>query len=364
MHKGLTPVTIFIFSTIILLLSCNSGSTEPKKKQDLAVVEVAYPLKKKLVDWDEYTGRFQAIEEVEIRSRVSGYLMAIKFKDGQFVKKGDVLFIIDPRPFEYALARAQAQFNLAKNRHQRVVELHKKNFVAAEVVDQRLQDLKVTEAQLKDAQVNLEYTEIRSPISGKISRYFVSVGNLIRMNETILTKIVSIDPIHFYFDISQLDLLKYTRLRQQHKGSDTILVKLPDEKDYLHRGRVDFQDNIIDSGTGTIQSRAVVSNPNKLIYPGLFGRARLAASSEYEALLLPDQVINTEQTRQFVYVVNQANQVERVYVELGPLQENGYYIIRRGLKGNELVVINGIQSIQSPNQKVKPITIKLTGDNR
>ncbi|MGQ3889806.1 efflux RND transporter periplasmic adaptor subunit [Legionella sp. CNM-1927-20] len=362
MSKDLTFVRIIlIILAASLLISCGSGPAASDKQQELPVeVEVAFPLKDKIVDWDEYTGRFQAIEEVDIRSRVNGYLMAIKFKDGQFVKKEDLLFIIDPRPFQYALARAQAQYNLAKNQYQRVLQLHKKKFIATQVVDQRLQDLQIAEAQLKNALVNLEYTEIRSPINGKISRYLVSIGNLIRMNETVLTKIVSMDPIYFYFDISQADLLKYTRLKQDNKNSQEILLKLPDEKDYMHRGKMNFQDNVIDESTGTMQARAIVPNPEKLIYPGLFGRAKLAASNEYEALLLPERAVNTEQTRHFVYIVNQKNEVQRVYVELGPLRENGYYVIRSGLKGNELVVINGIQSIQVPNQKVKPVIIKLT----
>ncbi|WP_131782416.1 efflux RND transporter periplasmic adaptor subunit [Legionella gresilensis] len=366
MNSSLTAIRIiFIILITSLLISCGSGPATSDKKKEAAIaeVEVALPIKAKVVDWDEYTGRFQAIEEVDIRSRVNGYLTAIKFKDGQFVKKDDLLFIIDPRPFQYALARAQAQYTLAKSQYGRVVELYKKKFIAASVVDQRLQDLQISEAQLKNARVNLEYTEIRSPINGKISRYLVSVGNLVRANETVLTKIVSIDPIYFYFDISQGDLLKYNRLKPLNKDAQKILIKLPDEKAYLHQGKMDFKDNVINESTGTMQARAIVPNPDKLIYPGLFGRAKLAASNEYEALLLPERAVNTDQSRHFVYTVNPKNEVQRVDVELGPLRENYFYVIRRGLKGNELVIINGIQSIQAPNQKVKPVVIKLTEKN-
>ncbi|STX52402.1 HlyD family secretion protein [Legionella busanensis] len=365
MNSSLTAIRIlFIILITSLLISCGSDPAASAKKESAIVeVEVALPIKSKVVDWDEYTGRFQAIEEVDIRSRVNGYLTAIKFKDGQFVKKDDLLFIIDPRPFQYALARAQAQYTLAKSQYGRVVELYKKKFIAASVVDQRLQDLQISEAQLKNARVNLEYTEIRSPINGKISRYLVSVGNLVRANETVLTKIVSMDPIYFYFDISQGDLLKYNRLKQINKDAQEILIRLPDEKTYLHQGKMNFKDNVINESTGTMQARAIVPNPDKLIYPGLFGRAKLAASNEYEALLLPERAVNTDQSRHFVYTVNQKNEIQRVDVELGPLRENDFYVIRRGLKGNELVVINGIQRIQTPNQKVKPVVIKLIEKN-
>ncbi|HHM0577275.1 TPA: efflux RND transporter periplasmic adaptor subunit, partial [Legionella pneumophila] len=195
---------------------------------------------------------------------------------------------------------------------------------------------------------------------------FVSAGNLIRMNDTVLTKVVSVDPIYFYFETSQNDLLKYIRLDRagkrlsSEKKPTPVLIKLPDEKDYLHQGTVDFLDNVIDSGTGTILARALVPNPDNVIYPGLFARVKLVGSGEYEAILLPDKAINTDQARKFVYVVDNENKVKRVYVELGPLRESGFYIIRSGLKGDEKVIIHGIQRIHGPNQEVKPVVIEVT----
>lgn len=355
-------ISLLLFSG--LLLSCgdntNNAPTPPVE------VDVALPLSKKIVDWDEYTGRFQAMEEVDVRSRVTGYLNEIKFKDGQFVKKGDVLFVIDPRQFDYALARATATLELAKKQYERALKLQKSSFISIEVIDQRFQEMQTATSQLNDAKLNLEFTQVTAPVSGKISHYFVSVGNLVTMNDTILTRIVSFDPIHFYFETSQNDLLKYIRLAKTENQQGTeinsgkVRIKLQDEKDFSHEGLINFVDNVVDQGTGTILWRAIVPNPDALIYPGFFGRARMIGSSEYQGLLLPDVAINTDQTRKYVYVVDAHHKVQRVYVELGPLRDSGFYVIRSGLKGNEQVVINGIQRIRAPEQDVQPKAITLS----
>ncbi len=268
------------------------------------------------------------------------------------------MFIIDPRPFQYALERTQAEYDLAKKQYDRALQLKKSSFIAAETIDQRYKEVETAKTQVDQAQLNLEFTQIRSPISGKISRYFVSVGNLIQMDDTILTRVVSLDPIHFYFETSQNDLLKYIRLAQQGKRASSentggqVAIKLLDEKEFVHLGKADFLDNEIDKETGTILGRAIVPNPQGILYPGLFGRARVAGSGEYDALLLPDKAINSEQTRKYVYIVDAKNCIQKVYVELGPLRDSGYYIIRSGLKGNENVVISGIQRLHVPGQEV------------
>lgn len=347
-----------------LLTSCDAQA--PNTKQNAPVeVEVALPLKKKIIEWDEYTGRFHAIEEVDIRSRVTGYLDEIKFKDGQMVKKGDVLFVIDPRPYEYALTSAQAQLELAKKQYERASKLKKESFISTEEIDQRLQEMLVADVRVKAAKLNLEFTQVKSPIDGKIGRYYTSIGNLIRMNDTVLTRVVSVNPIHFYFEVSQNDLLNYIRLDKagklpsSDKNPNPIQIKLQDEKQYAHLGKMEFVDNVVDESTGTVLTRAIVPNPDFIIYPGFFGRARLIGSEEYEALLLPDKAINTDQSHKFVYIVDKEDKVKRVYVELGPLRESGYYIIKKGLIGNEQVVISGIQRIHAPAQQVKPVLIKL-----
>jgi membrane fusion protein, multidrug efflux system len=363
MKRTSLAVTLLL-SIFSLLISCDSPPSNTAKNS-LAEVDVSLPLKKKIVEWDEYTGRFQAIQEVEIRARVTGYLDAIKFKDGQMVKKGDVLFIIDPRPYQYALSSAEAQLELAKKQHERATKLKKESFISTQEIDKRLQEMLVAEVRVKEAKLNLEFTQVKSPINGKISRYYTSAGNLIKMDDTVLTRIVSVDPIHFYFEVSQNDLLNYIRLDKAGKlpSSDNnpnpIQIKLQDETKYSHFGKMEFIDNVVDQGTGTVLARAIVPNPDFVIYPGFFGRARLIGSAEYEALLLPDKAINTDQTRKFVYVVDTEDRIKRVYVELGPLRESGFYIIKKGLAGNERVVISGIQRIRTPNQLVKPLTIKL-----
>lgn len=344
-------------------VSCNNSTSQAP--ESAVEVDVALPLTKKIIEWDEYTGRFQAIEEVDIRSRVTGYLVAIKFKDGQTVKKGDILFEIDPRPFQYALERAIAEDELAKKQYDRAIKLKQSSFISAEAIDQRYKEMQIAATHVNEAKLNLEFTKITSPIDGKISRYSVSVGNLIQMDQTILTKVVSIDPIHFYFEASQNDLLKYIRLSkagslpESEIQTSKIMVKLQDETKFDHVGKMDFIDNVVDEGTGTILGRAVIPNPDDVIYPGLFGRARLVGSGEYQAILLPDKAINTDQTKKYVYVVNNKNIVQKVYVELGPLRDSGFYIIRSGLKGNEHVVISGIQRIRQPEQEVKPVMVKL-----
>ncbi|MEM9103766.1 MAG: efflux RND transporter periplasmic adaptor subunit [Pseudomonadota bacterium] len=328
-------------------------------------VDVALPLKQKIVEWDEYTGRFEAIESVDIRARVTGYLVEKKFKDGQTVKKGDVLFVIDPRPFEFQVQRAEAQFQLARKEYNRAINLRKTNAVSSEEVDRRLNEFKVAEAELNSVKLDLAFTQVKSPIDGKLSEDFINVGNLVRENDTVLTRVVSFDPIHFEFEASQAQLLKYIRLDRAGKrpGSDTnpnpIFIRLQDELTYEHQGYMDFVDNIIDRGTGTILGKAVVSNQDSVIYPGLFGRARLLGSGEYEAILLPEKAINTEQTRKFVYTLTTENQAQRTYIELGPLLDNGMMVIKKGLMGDERVVISGSQRIRMPQQPVTPKIIEL-----
>jgi RND family efflux transporter MFP subunit len=353
-----------IFLTVLILpmmlAACGEGGQDTGAMPP-AEVDVSLPLKRTLTEWDEYTGRFEAVEGVEIRARVTGYLQEIKFQDGQLVKKDDVLFVIDPRPFEYALQRAEAQYGLAEKEFKRAEGLLKSKAIAEEDFDNRLQELKVAEAALNEAKLDIEFTAVKSPIDGKVSRDFVNVGNLVRENETALTRIVSVDPIHFYFEASQTDLLKYIRMDREgtrpssDHASNPIVIKLQDESDFIHKGKMDFVDNAVDAGTGTIQGRAIVPNPDAIIYPGLFGRARLMGSNEYEAILVPDSAINTDQSRKFVFVVNDQNQAQRRYVELGPIQDDGFYIIRSGLDGTERVVTGGIQRIRMPDQPVTPI---------
>jgi membrane fusion protein, multidrug efflux system len=357
----MTVSRICVIGCIILLTLAGCKEEGKKNAPPAPEVDVAAPLKHNIVDWDEYTGRFEAVQRVDIRARVTGYLVEKRFKDGQNVNKGDVLFIIDPRPFNYEMERANAQYQLAQKEYTRAKGLRETQAISQEDLDRREQELKVAQAALNDASLDVEFTKVTAPIDGKISESFIDTGNLVRENDTVLTRIVSVDPVHFVFEGSQTQLLKYLRLDRAglRPGSEDaahpVLIELQDEDQFtMHNGRMDFTDNIVDPQTGTIQFRALVENKDGFIYPGLFGRARITTSGEYEAILLPENTVSTDQSKKFVYVVSDDNKAQRAYVTVGPVLDNGFVVIRQGLKGNERVVINGLQRIRKPAQPVMP----------
>jgi RND family efflux transporter MFP subunit len=353
-------ILVTIVASLIMTGCSDTDAQTPSSKpaSPPAEVDVALPLKHTLTDWDEFTGRFEAINDVDLRARVTGYLVEKKFKDGQFVKKGEVLFVIDPRPFSYELQRIEAQFQLAQKEWERASNLRESRAISQEEVDRRFQELQIAKASLHDARLQMSFTEVTSPIDGKISDSYVDVGNMVEENDTVLTRIVSTNPVHFRFEGSQSDLLKYLRLDRagQRPSSDTtpnpIYIKLLDEDKFHHQGTMHFVDNAVDNSTGTIQATAVVNNDTGLIYPGLFGRARLLGRANYEAVLVPENAINTDQDKKFVYTVNDSNQVQRSYVDVGNLLDNDFIVVSDGLEGDERVVVNGIQRIRQPMQVV------------
>jgi len=362
-------VSLAIISALSLsLIACNEANTEAVASIQAPVpaeVEVALPLKHKLTDWDEFTGRFEAINTVDMRARVTGYLVEKKFKDGQMVKKGHVLFVVDPRPFEYKLQRAKAEYSLAMSELERAKKLRDMRAVSEEELERRSQELHIAKSSLDEAELQKSFTQVVSPIDGKISDSFVDVGNMIEENDTLLTRIVSTNPMHFRFEGSQSQLLKYLRLDRagERPSSDTspnpIYIKLLDEDKYYHQGVMDFVDNIVDTGTGTIQARAIVENDDGIIYSGLFGNPRLLGRSEYQAILLPEKAINTDQSKKFVYVVDKDNKVKRAYVSVDTILDNGLIVVLKGLQGDERVIINGIQRVRSANQQVTPVSTPL-----
>ena len=352
-------------TVLIILAGCDQQPAQSNAQQPPPQVEYAQPLVKAITQWDEYSGRFEAVNNVNIRSRVTGYLTETRFEDGDFVEKGQVLFVIDPRTFEYAEARAKTQYALAEKEYNRANKLGRSSAISQEDIDRRFQELQAADALLKQARLDLEFTEVKSPISGKVSRDFVNVGNLVRADDTILTRVVSTDPMHFYFDASQQELLKYLRLDRAGKrpssdyAPNPIFIKLQDEDKYVHQGYMDFVDNVVDANTGTIQGRALLPNPDTIISSGMFGQARLLGS-EITAIMVPDSAINTEQSRKFVYTINEDDTVSRAYVTLGAVRDSGLYIIEAGLTGEEKVVINGLQRIRAPQQKVTPVEKTIT----
>lgn len=340
-------------------------------------VTVAKPLAKRIANWDEYSGRFEAVETVEVRARVSGFVDKIHFKDGQIVKTGDPLFTIDPRPFEIAaesaradIARAKAQVALALSEVERAAPLVRSGAVTERDYTQRSANLSVTEAQLqvaeaalKAAELNLEWTVVKAPIAGRISDRKVDIGNLVTGgstgNTTLLTTIVSLDPIHFLFDVSESDYLRYARLalsgqRQSSRAAEfPVRLRLADEADWPHEGHMDFLDNRLNPRSGTMRGRAVFENKDELFSPGIFARLRLFGG-EADALLIPDSAIVSDQMTKIVFVVGDDGMVKAAPVVLGQLSE-GLRVITKGLTPSDNVVIDGLANpMVRPGAKVTP----------
>jgi membrane fusion protein, multidrug efflux system len=353
---------------IVLLAVALSGCGDkpPAQAAGPPPVTVAQPTKRTVTDWDEFTGRFEAVEEVQVRARVGGFVTSVEFRDGAFVKTGDLLYVIDSRPFEAVAEQAEGQLSdarakaeLAKRELDRALTLNQTQAVSDSVVDQRRQTLQAAKAAqvqaegvLKAAQLNIEFTHAVAPIGGRASRHLVSVGNLVQGSDgggaTLLTSIVSLDPIYIYFDMDEATYLKNNRLYFEGKRPSSretpnpVQVMLTGEAKPSHDGKVDFLDNRMDVSTGTLRGRAVIPNKDYSILPGQFGRVRLIGSLPYEALLLPDTAIATDQSRKIVFVVKDDDTVEARPVVLGPL-DDGLRVIREGLKPEDRVIVDGLQ---------------------
>jgi RND family efflux transporter MFP subunit len=348
-------------------------------------VDVAKPLAREIVDFDIYTGRFEAVDRVEIRSRVSGYLDKVGFQDGDIVPQGALLFVIDQRTFRAEVARAEAnvaagesQRALAKVELDRATTLAARQFGTAQDVDKATAALAgaeaqvaVAEAELRSARLNLEFTEMRAPFAGQMSNRKVDPGNLVvggTNNATLLSTIVSIDPIHFVFTASEADFLRYSRLagtgdRLAGLSSPySVEVRLMDEEDFTHQGTLDFVDNQIDPNSGTITARAVLPNPDHFLVPGTFGRIRLAGSGKFTGMLIPDEAVIADQARKIVYVIDAEGTVGVRPVKLGSLYK-GLRVVKEGLGPDDTVIVNGILRAR-PGAKVTPqeITLKVEGE--
>jgi len=343
----------YLLTTILLtfVTACSKQPEQQASTPQALPVEVGNPIQSVITQWDEYTGRFDATQQVDIRARVSGYLDKVNFKDGQMVKKGDVLFVIDQRPFTIALQSAESRLALAKKELTRGKDLRKKNSLSQEEVDRRQNEHDMALANVNTAKLDLEFTEVKSPIDGVVSRDLINEGNLINgtaTNATLLTNVVSIDPIHFYFDAGERDLLRYIRLSQSNKressrsASNPVKIRLQDESDFTHTGVMDFVDNQIDQNTGTIVGRAILDNPGGFILPGLFGRIRLLSELNVEKILIPDAIIGTDQSRKFVFVVNDEGKVDRKFVTLGKLHTNELRVIESGLDTGDRMILNNL----------------------
>jgi RND family efflux transporter MFP subunit len=337
-------------------------------------VTVASPLVQELIEWDEFTGRFEAVEDVVVRARVTGYVQEIHFTDGQMVEAGQLLFTIDPRTYEADFAAARAQLNaaeaarrLATDELARVEGLTAGRTITESAIDQARQakqsadaEVEAARAQLARARLDVEFTEVLSPLTGRVSDSRVDVGDLVigDANPTELTRVVTLDPVYFTFELSERDYLGYQRSRltgdmaTARDGTVLVDVQLSDEDDWSRPGAIDFVDNVVNEQTGTIRLRAVVANTDGVITPGLFGRLRLPGSPPYPAILVPDSIIVSDQAQKIVYVVGPDDVVEARPIRPGP-RELGLRIVREGLTGEERLVISGIQRA-FPGRPVTP----------
>jgi RND family efflux transporter MFP subunit len=374
-NNSIGLVFIIGVSSLVFLTRCDS-SVGQNAPPPLLKVPVANPLHMAITEWDEYTGRFRAIEKVEVRSRLSGYIEQIRFNDGDIVKKGDVLFVIDQRPFQIALKQSEAEFEQAKADHrqaqssfERVESLKDSRAISQEEYDQRKHLLYAAAARVDAAAANVErarldlrFTVVTAPISGRVSEDYVTVGNLIsggNAQATLLTTIVSTDPVYFYFEGSESALLELTRrnlqdsLNDSEKVHNEIMVRLLDENEFSHKGALDFMDNEVDESTGTFRARAIIPNKNSVIESGMFGTARVLNNHATDVILIPDAVIATDQSQKIVFVLSDSNKVEARAVKLGPLYSSELRIIRSGISAEDKVIIGNIQKI-GPGMEVDP----------
>ena len=366
---------LLLLGAAILLGGCSNSGGGKSAAPPPPPVTVAAPLKQRLTEWDEFTGRFEATAAVEVRARVSGYLQAVNFTDGAMVKEGDVLFVIDPRPYQAAVDRAKsdldsanARLGWATSQLERAQALVKSASQSEATLDERLQDQRVAEASVKQAiaalnaeQLNLDFTKVLAPISGRVSNRRIDVGNLVTAdpNPTLLTTIVTLDPLYFSFDMSEGDFLAYQRAVQRGAVPSTrdhetiVAARLTDEVTWSLPGTMNFVDNVIDPGSGTIRARALIANPDLFITPGQFGRLRVPSSNEYEAILIPDSAIVVDQSNRIVMTVADDGNVVPKPIRLGPAQPGGLRIVREGLTGDEKIIINGLVRAR-PGGKVTP----------
>jgi RND family efflux transporter MFP subunit len=378
-----TPVLKSVRRLIVLLLlapalaACGQSQSQPQAATPPPPqVTIAKPITKMIADQDEYVGRFVAVESVEVRARVPGYLEAIHFQDGQMVKAGDLLFTIDRRPFQIALAQAQASLAQAKSTLAfaesdlaRAQGLTVGAVITQQTFDQRTQAKRTAEASVaaqqaaeRQAALDLEFTELRAPVAGRIGDRRVSIGNLVTGgtsgNTSLLATIESIDPIRFEFTLDEASYLRYGEFADDGAGATNrgltvpVTLKLIGEPAFSHEGRIDFVDNAIDRSSSTIRARAVFANPRGRFTPGMFARVRIAAAPPKNELLVPEAAIGAEQVRKFVLVVDAGNVARPKYVTLGPVVD-GLRVVTQGLTPDDNVIVNGLMRAR-PGAKVTP----------
>jgi multidrug efflux system membrane fusion protein len=379
-HKSSLPVLLGLAVIAAFVLYSSAGHSRAKatpaaSQAALPQVQVAEVIHRPLREWQEFSGRLQAVNTVDVRPRVSGYIDRVAFTDGARVKKGQLLFQIDPRPFQAEVARQVAErtrsvsdLELTKAnraRAERLISAHAisreeyERQVAAEASAQGA--LGSIDASLQEARLNREFTEVRAPIDGHVSRAVITAGNLVT-SASVLTTLVSDDPVYVYFDADEQTYLRYAKAKHEHapaaSGASDIYIGLVDEIGYPHPGQVDFIDNQVDPTTGTIRARAALANPDGRYTPGLFARVRLIGGEDHDSVLIEDRAVGTDLSKKFVLTLTKDNHIEYRLVELGP-EINGLRVVTQGLAPNELIVVNGLQHVR-PGQSVAATRIAMS----
>jgi len=357
----------------IAIAACSSEAAAPGGMPPPPQVSVAQVLSKEVSQWDEFTGRVAAVETVELRPRVSGYVQQVAYREGQDVRKGDLLFVIDPRPYKAALdqavanlEKARAEQALAQTQDRRAQTLIDAKAISREEFEIRRAassqgdaGVRAAEAAVAAARLDLQFTQVRSPIDGRAGRAMVTEGNLAQSDSTLLTTLVSQDPMYVYFESDEQAFLRYAALARKGERDgvrNPVRVGLADEDGYPHKGTVDFIDNQVDAATGTIRARAVVANPDRVFTPGLFARVQLQGSGRFKAMLIDDKAVLTDQDRKYVYVLGPHNTAARKDIVAGRMID-GLRVVESGLAPTDKVIVHGVQKVFMPGMPVTPQTI-------
>jgi RND family efflux transporter MFP subunit len=384
---SLFPLAAVTAAALILTACSRDQAAERAAAPPPPQVPVAHAIARTVTDAETFTGRFEAVHHVDVRPRVTGYISSVNFTDGSTVQKGQVLFVIDPRPYQAVYQQAAAQLDQARSRLQlarsdqaRAIKLYAAHAVSREELDTRnagatqaVADVEAAKAALDQAALNLSFTRVTAPITGRVSRAIVTVGNLVTSGQTLLTTVVSLNPIYVSFNADEKAYLKFEKyardddLRSRSAGAqgaglgNAVYVGLEDENGYPHHGKLVFLDNSLDAGTGTIRARALLSNPDDVFVPGLFARVKLVGNDHYKAVLVNDSAIGTDQTVRYVLVVDKTDHIQYRPVELGPLVD-GLRVVRSGLNPGDTVVVNGLMRVR-PGMQVTPQLVAMGDDD-
>lgn len=374
-HIALPVLALAASVAVAVAAGCSSHAEPSAGMPPPPEVSVATVLTKPVHAWDEFTGRVAAPESVDLRPRVSGYVQRVAYREGQDVRKGDLLFVIDQRPYRAALdqalanlERARSEAKLAQSQDARAQQLIEAKAISREEFDARHAasaqgnaSVRAAEAAVASAKLDLQFTEVRSPINGRAGRALVTEGNLAQADQTLLTTVVSQDPMYVYFDSDEQSFLRYAELARKGERDGTrnpVRVGLANETGYPHEGTVDFVDNQLDPNTGSIRARAVIPNPDRELTPGLFARVQLQGSGRFTAMLVDDKAVLTDQDRKYVYVLGPHNVAQRKDIVTGR-EIDGLRVVESGLAPTDKVIVHGVQKVFFPGMPVQPKTIAM-----